>query len=619
MSLALFEVRQQPCTLPTLEKGRLYITTVPSPSGEIVGLSRYEEPLWNYAPLIPHAARERTEKEIDFRKAPSEWWTSLKDVVAVFTTRKPPGGVRYAPQTVCKRAPTLFAFAKWCSSKGIHSFNQVRPFDMAQYISHLRSRKIYDRTLANHLSTLKRVYEMRADLVDAFNESVHKELRVGPLWEPHATEERRTAAIPLRAAEQLFQAARDVLQKAEGALALRDRLEDSWCEAESRISRKHWGNTVKMNAVREAGYKDVYEFESLLVDIRTATYIVLGITTGCRVHELGDIRSGCLYSEVIDGETFLWLSSHTRKEGDRPDRWMAPEIATVAVRILERCSEPIRARVRSALRDAERMYCSCSEAEAPELAAKIVNLRQNVDRLYLTEDVNGVVSIANKSHNKQLRAFEKRHGIQLETALATHQLRRTFAVAVVHLNKGVHVDLHTLQWQLKHASMVTTEGYAKLPGTDHELLELIEEESDYFDLTLVNHWLDGSTSLSGGLGRRIKAYPGRDHQPIYFATRKEFVDSIRDGLSIRSTGHSWCTNEGRDCGGHGLYEYEVCGQCNSGVIDETFTDVWIALREQNTELTSAEDIGPGGRARAAKLVEASNKVLADLALVEVGE
>lgn len=179
MSLALFEMQRHPCALTSVEKGGLYITTTLAPSGEILGLSRYEEPLWNYAPLIPHAARAKTEKEVDFRKAPSGWCESLKDVVAVFTTRKPPGGVRYAPQTVCKRAPTLFAFAKWCSSKGIRGFREVRPFDMAQYVSHLREKKIYDRTLANHISTLKRVYEMRADLTDAFDDSRERFRQLG--------------------------------------------------------------------------------------------------------------------------------------------------------------------------------------------------------------------------------------------------------------------------------------------------------------------------------------------------------------------------------------------------------------------------------------------------------
>ncbi|WP_416050268.1 hypothetical protein [Cupriavidus basilensis] len=182
----------------------------------------------------------------------------------------------------------------------------------------------------------------------------------------------------------------------------------------------------------------------------------------------------------------------------------------------------------------------------------------------------------------------------------------------MHLNKGVRIDLVTLQHHYKHATVLMTEWYAKLPETDKELFELIEEESDYFDLALVDHWMDPATPLAGGLGKRIKAYPGRHHQPMFFKTRREFVDSIRDGLNIRSTGHSWCLSEGEDCGGRGLFEPPRCGDCGSGVIDDSFTKVWRYIKDQQDELVTLEDIGPGGRAKVKKALKAADAVLEQL-------
>jgi hypothetical protein len=105
-------------------------------------------------------------------------------------------------------------------------------------------------------------------------------------------------------------------------------------------------------------------------------------------------------------------------------------------------------------------------------------------------------------------------------------------------------------------------------------MSLIEAEEDYFDLALVDHWMEASTPLAGGLGKRIRSYAGKHHQPIFFKSRRDFVDSIREGLHIRSTGHSWCLAEAQDCGGYGLFDAPTCANCGNAVIDNSFTEVW---------------------------------------------
>lgn len=62
-----------------------------------------------------------------------------------------------------------------------------------------------------------------------------------------------------------------------------------------------------------AGFKDVYAFESRLMDIRTAACIVLAQSTGCRVHELGDAKVGCIFQEEVEGVSHYRLKASTRK------------------------------------------------------------------------------------------------------------------------------------------------------------------------------------------------------------------------------------------------------------------------------------------------------------------
>lgn len=618
MSAAVsYQVHAAPTQLSPAERDDLVITYVQLADGEQIPLSRYGDPVWNYTPFFPGAARGKQDKEIVWAKTPDEWVPSMRSAAAALTFRAVPGGLPLDPATIPKRHVTLNAFAKWCSSVGIKRFGDVRAFDLARYIQKLRDDGLYDRSLASHIAILRKVHELRGAMLDSFSDEAATALRfdqLGPLWEPDAINDRRTELIPLAEASSLFVAARTHLAMASDLLRLRDDLADQWKAAKGNTHRKVWGDSVKKAAVRAAGFRDALEFESAVSDIRTAAYIVLAMTTGCRVHELGETEVGCVYPEQADGETYWWLKAATRKIGDGPMRWLAPEVAKEASDVLEWHSAPLRHRIAAELLIArEQLAAATTNAEKARLATHILELERNADRLFLSESPHGVVSTDTKSHNKQLKAFADRKGISLGSPLATHRFRRTYAVIVVHLNKGPRIDLVTLQRHYKHASVLMTEWYADLSETDRDLYELIETETDYFDMALVDHWLEGSTPLAGGLGARIKAYAGKHHQPIFFKTRRDFVDSLRDGIIIRSTGHSWCLAEGRDCGGRGLFEAPRCGSCGNGVIDDSFREVWQNLRQDHEDLTKLDDIGPGGKAKAAKGLAAAEAILSQLA------
>jgi hypothetical protein len=247
------------------------------------------------------------------------------------------------------------------------------------------------------------------------------------------------------------------------------------------------------------------------------------------------------------------------------------------------------------------------------LATEITEVKRNVDRLFLSAGPGGKIgSTDTKCHNKQLNAFARRMHITLGSRLHTHRFRRTYAVIVVRLNKGIRVDLVTLKQHFKHASVLMTEWYSALSDADRELLGMIDDEVDLFDGALVDHWLQPGSPLSGGLGHRIKAYAGRHHKPIIFKSRKAFLEGIRDGLSIRATGHSWCLAEGSGCGGQGLFEAVRCADCGHAVIDDSHIPIWQGIRAQQQELLTLDDIGPGGRQKARDALARVEEVLGAL-------
>lgn len=619
-AIAFYEAHAALTLLSPAERDDLVITYVQLADGEKIPLSRYGDPTWRFTPYFPHAARGKLDKEIVWAKTPVEWRPFMRSAAAAFTFRAPPGGQQLDPATIPKRHITLNAFAKWCSSVGIKRFSDVRAFDLTRYIQKLRDGGLHDRSLASHIGILRKVYEHRGAMLDSFTDDAATALRfdqVGPLWEPDADDDRRTELIPLAEASSLFVAARAHLENAAPLLRLRDDLAKQWEAAKGRVHRKDWGDNVKKAAVRAAGFRNAIEFESALIDIRTAAYIVLAMTTGCRVHELGEAEINCVYSERVDGETYWWLKAATRKIGDGPMRWLAPEVAKEAADALEWHSAPLRRRIAIELATARSQFATATiEADRARLAEQILELERNADRLFLSESPHGVASTDTKSHNKQLRAFATRKDIKIGSPLATHRFRRTYAVIIVHLNKGPRIDLVTLQRHFNHASVLMTEWYAELAETDRDLFELIEAETEGFDFALMDHWLEGSTPLAGGLGARIKAYAGKHHQPMFFKTRREFVDSLRDGINIRSTGHSWCLAEANDCGGRGLFEAPQCGNCGNGVIDDSFREVWQNLRQDHEDLTKLDDIGPGGKAKAEKGLAVAEAVLSQLASLD---
>ncbi|WP_416050267.1 hypothetical protein [Cupriavidus basilensis] len=360
------------------------MTWVKLPDGSSVPLSYYGDLIWDYSPYLPHAARPKADKEIRWAKTPSEWVESMKGAVSAFTFRKAPGGLQLDPGSIPKRVVTLNAFAKWCSAQRIKRFQDVRAFDLSRYLQKLRDDGVYNRTLALHVTILRKVYDLRAYLLDSFTDEAMAALRfseVGPTWEPGANEDRRTELIPLAEAAKLFGAAQAHLAQADLLLALRDELDASWNS--SQLSRKNWGEFVKRPRVVEAGFQSVHKYESALADLRAAAYIVLAITTGCRVHELGDARVGCIYSEVIDGQTYWWLKSTTRKIGDGPERWLAPAVAEVAASVLERYSAPLRKRVLVELASArDQLAHAASDTDRAQLAASILELERNSTRLF---------------------------------------------------------------------------------------------------------------------------------------------------------------------------------------------------------------------------------------------
>ncbi|WP_204311027.1 hypothetical protein, partial [Stenotrophomonas maltophilia] len=78
-----------------------------------------------------------------------------------------------------------------------------------------------------------------------------------------------------------------------------------------------------------------------LLDLRTASYIILASTCGCRNHELANVQSGAHHRTQDDEGTFYhWMRSRSDKTDAGIHDWMIPEAAVRALRLMERWAAP---------------------------------------------------------------------------------------------------------------------------------------------------------------------------------------------------------------------------------------------------------------------------------------
>lgn len=155
----------------------------------------------------------------------------------------------------------------------------------------------------------------------------------------------KTPLMPDEVFCSLFEKAYEQVQAGEALLDLRDVLDKVSVEHNGKVLR-----TIQLHKVRlliSHGWVGGLEsFTQAIKDLRTASYIVLASTSGCRNHELANVKSGAYHcTEDDEGTAFHWLRSTSEKTNTGVHDWMIPEIAAQVLRLMERWAEPYQAAI----------------------------------------------------------------------------------------------------------------------------------------------------------------------------------------------------------------------------------------------------------------------------------
>ncbi|MFM4777927.1 hypothetical protein ACEUD0_19080 [Aeromonas veronii] len=398
----------------------------------------------------------------------------------------------------------------------------------------------------------------------------------------------KTLLMPDEVFCTLFQEAYKRVQGGQHLLDLRDAI--AVVTAEQSARNKWTVRDAKNQKLAALGWEGgIAALNHAVIELRTACYIVLASTSGCRNHELANVQSGAhRRTEDDEGTIFHWMHSKSEKTDTGEHDWMIPEAAVRVLRLMARWAEPYQAMI--SIEIAERRKVNPLDPE-------IVHAQKQQSALFLgltKKKNNQVRTLSDETWRFALKAFAKNIG--LDWPLASHQFRRKFASYAAHSQFG---DLRYLREHFAHWSMDMTLGYAMDDGwgdhLDLELYDDIQAELEDIKLGTVENWL-GDDQLAGGYGRSMKRWQRDPANLALFKDHRTMVISIADSTAIRSNGHAWCTADNNGCIGNTM-ERTRCGDCSNAVIGRGHLAIYRQLYNNLKELLGCNDIGDSGRMR----------------------
>ncbi|MDM8181013.1 hypothetical protein [Marinobacter salarius] len=576
------------------------VTSLAIQKGEHYVLSRYEDDVWILPDDWFSANVVVSQRKLDFARIQSP---ALRSEAKLVMFRQMWGVTDASSSlrgsTLGLHFNNLCYWIEWLTGLRTVTHADVTPLLAQRYVDHVRSLKS---RIGEKKSLAPATQQQRLAAV----EMCWKNLRDTPLGFDHPWPDSSATAlaglkthrkpstpiIPEEILAALFQYAESQLERAGELLDHRDALNRLALKSMNRTDQaKEKGQFLAMR-----GWSDgLQAYHKALLTLRDSCFLLILTTTGIRAHELANIKRDNWFSEVREGERFYFLGSRSDKTYAGETQWICPEIAITAVQVLGRLAEPLQEELDQALEQATAIG-NYREAGRLNGISSHVSLCKINQRSAIINVLSGNALI--------LRLQMLTDYLSLDWKLAPHQFRRTFANHVVHHKLG---DLRYLRDHFKHWSLDMAALYAFNEAQDLELFDEIYRAFDEKRQSIIGHWLEPDTVISGGMAPYVREMRSRNETVRTYKNRKEMIHAISELIYLRSTGIAWCTNDiGVDCAGG------QCEECEHGCIDDTHKPFWRGLYLQQIELRQIDDCGVAGSETVERTIRRCEQVLRDL-------
>ena len=599
--------------LSEYERDALIITAT-KVDGEWVILSRYADDIWHLDGFTSNQSSYH--RRLDFSRVPSAFRAVVKAMLYRYVLRGREGAGRPKGSTTVKLFNDAMPFLRHLEMLKLERLSAVTPMICTAYVAvcktHLQPKRSKGKALSpsglkSRFKGVETFYELSQYTDDPMPQHPWPETSGKAMAGLNGENSRsgKTPLIPDDVFCTLFGEAHHLVERGHQVLNLRAELDTLAVQSNAlSVEGLIW---AKNRHLRISGWEGGLQvFNKAVINLRTACYIVLASTSGCRNHELANLQSGAeRRTEDDEGIIYHWMRTRSEKTDAGIHDWMIPEAAARALRLLERWSTPYQAMIAAEIVQRRR---------ANPLDPQIAEARKHRHSLFLgvtSSADNQVRTLSSATWGSSLKAFVKYCGLSWK--LTSHQFRRKFANYAAHSRFG---DLRYLKEHYAHWSMDMTLGYALDDGwgqhLDLELYADIEAELDDIKVDVVDNWL-GDKSLAGGYGQALHHWQRNPQNLLIFKDRASMVKSIAESSAIRSNGHAWCTADNDGCVGNTL-DRTRCGDCNNAVIDARHGPIYLRQYNDLKELLHCQDIGEGGRQRIERDLKRCRDVLIQLGM-----
>ncbi|MGQ7815351.1 integrase [Metapseudomonas furukawaii] len=598
--------------LPESERDALIISAT-QVDGQWVILSRYGDDTWHLDGLTSNTGASG--KLLDFGTVPPAFRAVMKATQYRYLRRGRVGAGRPKGAGVRDCFSNARPFLRYLEDLKLDHLGAVTPMVCATYVAACKAHRQTSRRkgmplsqngLRCRLRAVEALYELSQYTYDPMPQHPWPETSAKAMAGlTGGAQGGKTPLIPDDVFCILFERAFQQVERGQPLLDLRDAL-DALAAQRKGQSRRAVISAENRHLSALGWEGGLRTFNKALCELRTACYVVLASTSGCRNHELANVQSGAHHrTQDDDGNIFHWMRSRSDKTDAGVQDWMIPEAAVRALRLMERWAAPYQAMIASEIVQRRRANPHDSQIAEAQKHRYALFLGLNSQR------GNQVRTLSSTTWDHNLKAFAKDCGLSWK--LASHQFRRKFANYAAHSRFG---DLRYLKEHYAHWSLDMTLGYAMDDSwgqhLDLELYADIQAELEDIKLGVVDSWL-GDAPLAGGYGRALKQWQREPQNLLIFKDHASMLRSIAESTAIRSNGHAWCTADNDGCVGNTL-ERTRCGNCNNAVIGRGHTAIYQRLYDDLKGLRHYPDIGEGGRQRVERDLNRCRDVLAQLGM-----
>ncbi|MBS7473997.1 integrase [Pseudomonas syringae] len=481
------------------ERDKLIITAT-HVDGKWIIQSQYGDDIWQLTGFPNNVPISK--RQINFGTVSPTFRAAMKAIFYRYLRRGRSGNDRPKGATVCEFFNGSLPFLRHLEALKATRLGEANPMIAASYVAtckaHLQMYKrkpLSQRALQARYVAVETLYELSQYTNDSIPEHPWPDTsawamagRIG------VASGGRTPLIPDNVFCTLFEQAHQQVERGKSLLDLRDDL-DAIAAADKGQTASDLIRSKNRHLQVMGWVSGLRAFNRSLLDLRTACYIVLASTSGCRNHELANLQSGAHHrTEDDEGAIYHWMRSTSEKTDVGTHDWMIPELAVRAIRVMELWAEPYQKMIANEIVRRRRI-----NTQDPQIAEAYKHRHSLF--LGLTSKSGNIRTLSAETWNDNLNAFAK--GCGLSWKLSTHQFRRKFANYAAHSRFG---DLRYLKEHFAHWSLDMTLGYAMDESWgqhfDLDLYVDIKGELEDIKLGVVEDWIpDGTKQRHDQVGR----------------------------------------------------------------------------------------------------------------------